>query len=329
LEIEYFKSPDIYIAELEMAYIKGGSSLVMVKDCCLYDPLAEDEEGRLDVKFSNVVGEIGGYYLVAEKRNVNCIDNGIFLMGFASYNYYHLTVEIMSRLGYIDAFEEYRELPLLVDGIMMKIPQYRDLVEKFNTYNHPIIEIGSDEMVKVKKMIYPSYNTWMPINVKEREMVYPRDFIIAQSALDNIRAHSINLREKKEKKIIISRKNAINTRLKNEVEVVRLFEKYGFEVVHTEDLTYEEQVELFHQAKCVVGTSGAALTNIVYCQENTDIICIIPEEYKFYMYSTIAYMLHFNPLFLDAKVVEKTAYTAADIFELDINYCERFLEKYC
>lgn len=327
-EIEYFKSPDIYIAELENVYIKGGSSLIMTKDCCLYDPLARDEEGRLDIKFSNVVGKIDDYYLIAEKRNVTCIDKGIFLLGFASYNYYHLTIEIMSRLAYIDAFEEYREFPLLVDEIMMKIPQYKDLVEKFNIYNHPIIMLDSDEMVKVNNIVYPSYNTWMPINVKSREMVYPRDFIIAQSALDNIRSYKRDLPVEKEKKIIISRKNTSNIRLKNGVEVVKLFEKYGFEVVHTEDLTYDEQVQLFHQAKCIVGTSGAALTNIVYCQENTDIICIIPEEYKFYMYSTIAYMLKLNPIFLDAVVIEKTAYTASDVFELDMSYCERFLNQY-
>lgn len=78
-----------------------------------------------------------------------------------------------------------------------------------------------------------------------------------------------------------------------------------------------------------MGTSGAALTNIIYCQEGANIICIIPEEYNFQMYSTIAYMLNLNPIFLDAKVVYRTAYTASDLFELDLEYCERFLKNIC
>lgn len=323
--IEHYVSPEIYIAELENMYITSDSSIIKSsKDEVLYDPMVGDN--RTDVRFSNVVGRINNNLIIEEQKNIINIEEGIFLMGFASYNYYHLTIEILSRLDYADRYDQYRHLPIIVDKIMVKIPQYKELVDKINKYNHKVIVLEEGICAKVGKLIYPSYNTWMPINVKKRETISPKDFIIAKSALDNIRSN-INFKdEAHDKKIFLSRKNLSATRLGNEAAVRDIFVKYGFEVVYTEKMSYEEQINLFHSAGCVVATSGAALTNIIYCQEGTDVVCIIPEEYKFYGYSTIAYMLGLNPVFLNAKVTERTAYTSSDIFELDLDYCERFLK---
>lgn len=327
-EIEWHYSPEVYIAELHNICITGASSVIKAEKQCLYDPLAYDKENRLDIKFSNVIGSVGENYIIENRKITNNIEEGIFLLGFASYNYYHMTIEIVSRLSYVDGFEKYRYLPIIVDEIMVQIPQYFQLLNQCNVYQHKIISLRHGEVARIGRLVYPSYNTWMPINVKDRNMIRTGDFVIAQSALENIRNYAQFNNVEKSRNIFISRKNVVSTRLKNEEKVRGLFEKHGFEVVFTEELSYKEQVNLFHMAKCVVGASGAALTNIIYCQEGTDIVCIIPEEYDFYMYSTIAYLLNLNPIFLNAKVVYKTPYTASDLFEVDLGYCERFLEQY-
>lgn len=327
-KIEEYYSPDIYVADLHNICIFGGSSILLSRKECLYDPFVADSEKRLDIKFSNIVGKIGDRIIVEIAPPARQLSSGIFLMGFASYNYYHLSIEIMSRLKYVDSIKKFDKLPLVVDEVMMKIPQFKQLIGVCNVLRHPIIEIAPDETVEVRNLIFPSYNTWMPINVKQRELIKVSDFLMAKSGLDNIRSY-INFDDKKaDRNIFISRKNLKATRLGNEAAVVELFRKYGFEIIYAEELTYMEQVSLFHQAKCVAGASGAALTNIVYCQPGSTVVCIIPEEYKFYMYSTMAYLLGLKPLFLDAFVTLKTPYTASDIFEMDLEYCERFLKTY-
>lgn len=327
-QVELYPSPEIYLAGLHNVTISGASSIILTEHECLYDPFIEDTQERLDIKFSNVVGKIKEKLIVEMVPATKNIAEGIFLMGFASYNYYHFTVEIMSRLKYVDSFKEYRHLPLIVDSIMTEVPQFYEILQTFNCWHHPVITIKPNETMKVKHLIYPSYNTWMPINVKEREMILAKDFIMAKSGLDNIRSY-LNLQPgPQERCIFISRKNLKATRLGNEAEIVDLFREYGFEIIHTEDLTYDEQVTLFHSAKCIAAASGAALTNIVYCQPQTDIVCIIPEEYRFFGYSTMAYQLQLHPIFLSARVTQKTAYTASDIFELDPAYCRRFLQNY-
>lgn len=326
--IEYYKSPEIYVAQIKDARISGGSSIIIADDKCIYDPFIADTEKRLDIKFSNTIGNINNELMIAIAPASQNISEGIFMVGFASYNYYHMTVEIMSRLRYVDSIEEYRNFPIIVDEIVLKIPQYKELLDKINVHKHRIITIGQSENAVVENLIVPSYNTWMPINVKRREMIRTSDFLIAKSALENIRSCLPEPKGEADKYIFISRKNLTATRLGNEAEIVKLFKKSGFDIVYTENLSYLEQVKLFQKAKCVVATSGAALTNILYCRKNTDVVCIIPEEYKFYMYSTIAYLLELNPIFLNAEVTLKTVYTASDIFELNVEYCKRFLKKY-
>lgn len=325
-KIEEYLSPEIYLADLSNITVTGGSSILLSNRECLYDPFIMDTDHRLDIKFSNVLGEVGDKIIVELKTIKRVIPEAIFLMGFASYNYYHFTIEIMSRLRYVDSYEEYQHLPILVDKVMTQIPQFMELLDRFNINKHPIIVIGSDETLLVKKLIYPSANTWMPINVKERELIRTQDFLMARSGLENIRSYIPEIPVLASRKIFISRRNLTTTRLGNEGIISKLFEKNGFEIVYTEGMTYEQQVTLFRGAVCVAAASGAALTNMVYCQPGTKIICIIPKEYRFFMYSTMAYLLGLCPVFLDAKVTERTAYTASDVFELDQEYCERFLE---
>lgn len=329
-KIEEYLSPQIYIAEIDEAEIIGANSFILSHNKCLYDPIRHDKEKRYDVRFSSLKKMMNNLVIIEAQKDNRRIEEAIFMLGFASYNYYHLTIEILSRLAYIDQFEEYRSLPIIVDKIVMKIPQYKQVLERINKYQHPVIEISEDEIYTIHRLIYPSANVWMPINVKSRELIQTNDFMIAPSALHNIRNGMLMSNDVKPyKNIFISRKNTKAIRLQNEIQVRELFEKKGFEIIYTEGMSLEEQIKCFQEAKCIVATSGAALTNIVYCQPGTVIACIIPEEYKFYMYSTIAYLLGLKPVFLNARVTMRTLYTASDIFEIELKYCLRFIEEYC
>lgn len=326
-KVPFYVSPPIYVAELSNIRIIGGSSILLSRDNCLYDPAASDKEKRLDVKFSVLAGQLGERMIVEFSPPSIRINTGIFMNGFASYNYYHLTVEILSRLAYIDSMPQYDRIPLIVDEVMVQVPQYRKLLELCNRSARPLIPVPPGAFAEIKRLIFPSYNTWMPINVKKRNLIRPSDFLIAESALMNLKNCVASPREIPFRKIFLSRKNASAARLENETEIAMLFRQYGFEIVCPETLSLEKQISLFHQAKCVAGASGAALTNIIYCQPGTEVVCIIPKEHRFYMYSTIAYLLGQKPVYLNASITERTPYPASDLFRLDPEYCRLFLEE--
>lgn len=326
-KIENFETKEIYISTLHNAVVSGASSVIACEGQYIYDPLAFDSDKRLDIKFASFIASINGEYFFEKTEPEKSVEKAIFLMGFASYNYYHLTIEIFSRLQYIDERKEYDGIPILVDEVVSRIPQYRELLCKINTNNREIIFVEQSESVSVGELIYPAYNTWMPINVKNRDQIRMSDFVMSESGLQNLR-NAVQLKNSVcDRKIFVSREKVASSRLENEKQIRDLFASNGFEIVHTENMTFDEQVECFNSAKCVVAASGAALTNLVYCQPGTIVCCIIPEEYKFYAYSTIAYMLKLQPVFLDAEVTERTPYPAMDLFHADIDMCEKFIKN--
>jgi capsular polysaccharide biosynthesis protein len=53
-------------------------------------------------------------------------------------------------------------------------------------------------------------------------------------------------------------------RLVNEDEASQVLARFGFETVHLEGLSFEQQVRLFHSAEFIAGTHGAAFANLLF-----------------------------------------------------------------
>jgi len=66
------------------------------------------------------------------------------------------------------------------------------------------------------------------------------------------------------RRIFISRANALTRRLANEAEVEDVLARFGFQAVRLEELTFEQQVRLFHGASIVTGVHGAGFTNLLF-----------------------------------------------------------------
>ena len=56
--------------------------------------------------------------------------------------------------------------------------------------------------------------------------------------------------------------------------LAQVLEARGFETIAPETLTFAEQVRLFREAEIIVSSSGAALTNIIFCRPGTQVIIL-------------------------------------------------------
>jgi len=83
----------------------------------------------------------------------------------------------------------------------------------------------------------------------------------------------------KKHKIYIDRSLAKARRALNNDEVKEFLLSKGFEIVQLEKIPVAEQLSLFRNAECVVGTHGAGLTNIAMCEPGTKVIEILPQFY--------------------------------------------------
>jgi hypothetical protein len=63
----------------------------------------------------------------------------------------------------------------------------------------------------------------------------------------------------------------------NEAEVRSVLSEFGFESVHPEDVSIEDQIQLFRHATHVVGTLGSSLTNLMFSDGGVHVLALAPE----------------------------------------------------
>lgn len=86
------------------------------------------------------------------------------------------------------------------------------------------------------------------------------------------------------RRLFVSRAAAETRRIVNEEELLPVLERFGFEVVHPERLTMQEQARLFAGADIVTGGHGAGFTNILFSRSGCRLVELFPERVGFRTY---------------------------------------------
>lgn len=105
------------------------------------------------------------------------------------------------------------------------------------------------------------------------------------------------------KKVFISREKAQCRKIHNEDEVFAPFEKFGFQKYVLEEMSFLEQIALFHQADYIVAASGSSLINLIFCKQGTKIIEIFQArcEACFYYASQKLNLEHYSIKTMDFR----------------------------
>ncbi|PWM55838.1 MAG: hypothetical protein DBX91_15095 [Subdoligranulum variabile] len=322
-------APEVYYTILNEVYVCAMNDSVIVDRYLLNDrflmPLATyaNFETEPIIKYSRQ-----GKCRVYGKIRKEVVPEAIALTGLASNNYYHWTFDILSKMAYINQFEELKDVPLIVDVTISMHSTYMELLKLVDRYNHPIIFLARGELIRVERLHYFSLCTFTAVYTKTKPEGYVNN-TKPKKAIDMYRKNVLQsaLRETKEdetyEKIFLSRgKGKCVVRLENETQVEDLFIAHGFKSINPSDYTIFQQARLFYKAKWVVGDEGAALSNVMYGGPNTHIVCIQPEGWKDNVFSTIAYIANVNFIHLNAvETGERHSH------RVDIEYCKRFIAK--
>lgn len=328
-----FDSPPIYFTTFRDVDIYGATDLISSGEIAISDIYARDRgKNRYEIERGSIIycSKKGKWMFVAYRDKGEIVEEAISCVGGACYNYFHFTFEILSRLVFIDdRYEEYRALPILVDQAALNIPQMRDLLERVNIYHHPIIPVEGCHRLHVKKLLYVSRNLWMPLDFKPETVTKAEDYMFSRSVADHIRKRVLGgdskVGESAYKKIFISRRRCKVQRLSNSIEIEQIFSEHGYQIVFPEEMSFDEEVAVFHRADVIVGATGAAFTNIVFCHEGAKVGIILPSNNDIYFFSNIANMVNVEFIVLGADVVKKEGHISLDIFALNMDKCRRFI----
>jgi hypothetical protein len=178
-----------------------------------------------------------------------------------SYNYYHWITEILPKIIMLE------ELNIEYDWLYLPT---------LNTFMRETLTVLKRDFSKI---IVANKDTYIEADIVIAPSFVSRSCYSTPWVTDVLRKKILPHVNKTEKnKIFISRQKAAYRKLVNEDELFSILEKKGFKKYHLEEMSFLEQVELFHNAKIIVAAHGAGLTNILFSEPGTKVYEIFQEH---------------------------------------------------
>lgn len=223
-------------------------------------------------------------------------------------HYFHFILDRLITLLYIlQTIPSSRSAAIIIRN---NIPEFQKRAFNYLEKQYPelsFIQISNDERIDCTQLLIP-----------ERETARPIDNLTGGEAINAIRKLYIREYEISEqppsKYIYISRSRQKQRRTLNEEQLFRQISGYGFTLVHPELLSHEEQVSLFNSAKMIIATTGAALTNLIFCPPECKVIEIRPAEYDYPLFIGLC-----KQVGLDHYYFRGSSIKGKDMFSVDVD----------
>jgi len=321
-----------YAVKLKNVAVLGISSIIpMSSGKVLYDLPFYDTEGRYlytDYKIIKLKNRKITYW----KGKGQTVDKAISMCGNYSWNFFHFMYEIAIKFHKLSELNLPPDIPVLVDQMCLDIPQYKEILDILNEKRRPLIGVAMDGFFDVNELFYINCPNFIPPNDKNEKDTRSSDVQFDINALKDLRSSLLPHSTRKEfpNRIFISRKNASGRRKYNEDDVIRLFSEFGFATVFPETLSVADQISLFNQAEWIAGGSGAAFTNLLFCNSNCKGMVFLKTHLNTSIFSTIASVANVDLIHITEESANKNISSESihDDYELDLSYLRELLIKF-
>jgi len=294
-------SPREYVSVLEHAVITGGSNMVISQTGdLLSDELLEFPSEDFGIKSPHISFRYKNKVILSYRERYNThINEGILLSCDHDNNYFHWLVECLPKLVLIDDLKQYKDVPLLIPyGLHKNLKAALDLV---NINHHPIKYLDPGVAYHVDRLVFPSALSRV-IDRYQGAPAFDKDIILSHKWVSKVAyllTKDVKIKKKPWRKLYLTRRKGLRA-LGNQNEIERLMLEHNFEIVELDDVSLDYQMELFSQASVVVAPTGAALTNMLFCQPGTKVIIFMSnhENTNYYFWSNLGDIAK-----LDVKII--------------------------
>ena len=323
------KLPDIYLVLINDAKVFAGTDLIVVENVILYDEVNKNTFINYAIKSPIILKtKYKNIGIKIPKKEIS-IEIGIHFTKDHSKNYFHWLIECLPRFSLIDKIDN--KIPLLVDKDLPK--QFYDALSILNQNNRKLLKIDSGTTYKINKLYYPSQLSVVHDNYNNP--IYNQDAIYSKKAINYVRDNVLKKitsqnNQIKSRKLYLSRKNSNYRQLLNSNEIEDFLTKNGFEIIFPEYLSFFAQVQIFSQAKIIVGQSGAGMANFIFAPKDSRILIMMSDvaETNLHLFGLIAQALDINLEYIIGKsLVVRKKYSIHSDFYVDIEILKDYLNK--
>lgn len=319
----------IYAHQLGDAVICADSSCVAVDGRALAPSYSFGHRARIPVNLKALGYADRNVCFLAPTAHQS-IDTGVLISGDGGSNWYHFLIECLPK-AYLARHlpAAFQDVPLIVPGECDTIPNFASALSHF-AQGRPTFALPAGHRVRVRNLITIDDVVHAPFNLYPRLWPDVSDYAQHDECLQEFFAEfrdRLGLQpdaSRAGRRIFLARPGM--RRSHNQDELIGIARRFGFEPVSPERLSLKEQAQLFADASCVIGASGAAWANMIFARKPMKALSWLFPEYRgFSTYATLAQLLGVEMRFvygIPEKPLLSTghAYTArysvsAEVFE--------------
>ena len=243
------------------------------------------------------------------------VPKGIAVFGSGASNWYHWLIEILPAAFLAERLPaEFSSFPLLVPDISTASGSFQDSTALF-AKERPRIAMPAGVTFQVKKLVLIDPVVNGPMNLRAGQWPEVTDYSQNAEVLLAYRAAILDrlglIPARPTRRIFLARSN--DRRSFNQADLIAVAERYDFEIVYPELMTFREQVRMYAESEILLGASGAAFANMLFCQPGTkSLTWLLPQYSGFCAYSNLANVVgvSLNYLFVTPLTEIKSSYEA-------------------
>lgn len=260
------------------------------------------------------------------------MDAGVLMGVSGAFNWYHYMIQCLPK-AYILKYlpPEHDMLPIIVPFECVTIPSFADALRSY-VGDRTIVPVRNGCAVRAKNLIVIDDVWFEPFNMnfgiwpRVHDYSHHREFML--DYIRNLRANILGEDQnpsRKQHRIFIKR--PVGRRDYNQMALMEIALKYGFEPVSMEGKSLAEQASIFRDAEMIVGASGAAWVGMIFRAVPAKALSwLVPEHAEFCSYSTLANMLGHEMRFIPALPIGRLNSTY-DAYEEDYLVSELVFER--
>lgn len=277
---DHYVFPKVYVAELGEALIYGGTNLVFAKDTVICHDLydferdytSEELHGRHVIDAKQMRMRLLHHDETPEKIAVAAA-----FVDACATNYAHWLTEVLPRIAAFRTLEHFANVPIVVnDGLHRNIMESLELIVGLE---REIITLPVGRGLQVDRLYVTSVAGYVPFERRNAKFANHSHGVFCPPAFHLIRDRlslsidSLPAQEWPRKVYLRRTSGARNVENAHAIEEVLL--KNGYVAVAPERLSFLQQAALFNNAEDIVGSSGAALANMIFSPSTTCLVIFI------------------------------------------------------
>ncbi len=190
-------------------------------------------------------------------------------------NYFHWLYDILPKINI--CFKNYN-LNQIDYFYISELEKYQKSTLKILGYdNFKIIDSNKNRHIQANEVICSEHPWYKKGFILEEAKKLPEWIVkwINDSFINHGKQFNCN------EKIFIDRSESAfsHCQFVNNREIINFLENEGFTSYKVGQLSFQEQVYLFSNAKMIIGAQGAAFANLAFCKKNTKILEIKPKKH--------------------------------------------------